>query len=114
MGTRGPEGTPPEHGLVEVAIRSKFLRTFPSGIFDLKLAVAMESWGTGVLGRGPTGQPVTLDGATFLRAQLQMQFLGFLFYLDRFNITNSTKAYVPGLPIPRNAQTFGVRWTFHN
>jgi hypothetical protein len=114
LGTFGPEGLPPEHGFVEAAVRSKFLRTFPSGIFDLKLAVTMESWGTGVLGRGPTGQPVTLDGATFLRAQLQMQFLGFLFYLDRFNLTNSTKAYVPGLPIPRNAQTFGVRWTFLN
>lgn len=114
LGTLGPEGAPPGLGFVEAAIRSKFLRTFPSGIFDLKLAVSMESWGTGSLGRGPTGAPVTLDGATFLRAQLQMQFSGFIFYLDRFNLTNSKKAYVPGLPIPGNAQTFGVRWTFLN
>ena len=110
----GPEGSPPGLGFVEAAIRSKFLRTFPSGIFDLKLAVSMESWGTGTLGRGPTGVPVTLDGATFLRAQVQLQFVGFIFYLDRWNLTNSKKAYVPGLPIPGNAQTFGVRWTFLN
>jgi len=114
LGRFGPEGAPPGLGVVEAAIRSKFLRTFPSGIFDLKLAVSMESWGTGSLGRGPTGAPVTLDGATFLRAQVQMQFVGFIFYLDRWNLTNSTKAYVPGLPIPGNAQTFGVRWTFLN
>jgi hypothetical protein len=114
LGKVGPEGTPPGVGFVEAAIRSKFLRTFPSGIFDLKLAVSMESWGTGTLGRGPDGAPVTLDGATFLRAQVQMQFVGFIFYLDRWNLTNSKKAYVPGLPIPGNVQTFGVRWTFLN
>lgn len=109
-----PEGAPPGLGYAEAAIRSKFLRTFPSGIFDLKLAISMESWGTGVLGRGPTGEPVVLDGATFLRAQIQMQFHGFIFYLDRFNLSNSKKAYVPGLGMPGNAQTFGVRWTFLN
>lgn len=112
--TGAPEGIPPTHSVVTAAIRSKFLRTFPSGIFDLKLALSVESWGTGVLGRDATGTPVTLRGATFARALLQMQFSGFIIYYDRFNVTGSKQAYVPGLPITANIATFGVRWTFLN
>lgn len=109
-----PEGTPPTHSVVTAAIRSKFLRTFPSGIFDLKIAASVESWGKGVLGRDAEGAPVHLGGATFVRGLIQMQFLGFIIYYDRFNMTNSPAAYVPGFPIPGNAATFGVRWTFLN
>ena len=113
LGT-GPEGIPPTHSIVTAAIRSKFLRTFPSGIFDLKLAMSVESWGSGVLGRDPAGNPVQLAGATFARALLQMQFSGFIIYYDRFNLTNNRQAYVPGFPIPYGASTFGVRWSFLN
>lgn len=109
-----PEGTPPDHSVIEAAIRSKFLRTFPSGIFDLKLAVTMESWGTGVLGRSPDGEPVTLKGATFFRALAQMQFLGFIVYFDRSNLLNTDLPFVPGLPVPRNISSFGFRWSFLN
>lgn len=112
--TGSPEGIPPTHSVVTAAIRSKFLRTFPSGIFDLKLALSVESWGSGVLGRDAAGAPVTLTGATFARALLQMQFSGFIIYYDRFNLTGSKQAYVPGLPITANIATFGVRWTFLN
>src|SRR5262249_7034501 len=31
------QGVPPTHSLTTATIRSKFLRTYPSGIFDLKL-----------------------------------------------------------------------------
>lgn len=110
----GPEGTPPGYGFVEAAVRSKFLRTFPSGIFDLKLAMTMESWGTGVLGRAPDGAPVTLKGATTFRGLIQMQFLGLILYWDRSNLLNSDLPYVPGLPLPKNISTYGVRWVFLN
>jgi hypothetical protein len=110
----GPEGTPPGYSFVQAAIRSKFLRTFPSGIFDLKLAMTMESWGTGVLGRNPDGEPVTLRGATMFRGLIQMQFSGLILYWDRSNLLNSDLPYVPGLPMPRNVSTYGVRWVFLN
>lgn len=110
----GPEGTPPGYSFVEAAIRSKFLRTFPSGIFDLKLALTMESWGTGTLGRDPDGAPVTLKGATQFRGLIQMQFSGLILYWDRYNLMNSDLPYVPGLPLPRSISTYGVRWTFLN
>jgi hypothetical protein len=109
-----PEGLPPHHSMITAAIRSKFLRTFPSGIFDLKLAISMENWSTGTLGRDPSGAPVTLAGATFVRGLIQMQFLGFIIYYDRYNILNSPSGYVPGFPLPVYGTTYGVRWTFLN
>jgi hypothetical protein len=109
-----PEGTPPGYSFVQAAIRSKFLRTFPSGIFDLKLALTMESWGTGILGRDPEGEPVRLKGATTFRGLIQMQFSGLILYWDRSNLLNSDLPYVPGLPMPSNISTYGVRWVFLN
>lgn len=109
-----PEGNPPTHSVVEGAIRSKFLRTFPSGIFDLKLALTVETWGAGVLGRDAGGLPVQVEGATMMRGLIQVQFSGFIFYFDRLNLVNSRKVHVPGLPAPLNGSTFGVRWTFLN
>jgi hypothetical protein len=109
-----PEGVPPNHSLVELAIRSKFLRTFPSGIFDLKLAATMENWGTGVIGRDDEGNPVTLKGATFFRALAQLQLAGVIIYFDRSNLLNTNLPFVPGLPVPSNSYSFGVRWVFLN
>jgi hypothetical protein len=74
----------------------------------------MESWGTGVLGLGPDGAPVTLPGATFFRGQIQLRIGDFLAYYDRVNMQGTDLAYVPGLPIIRFASTFGVRWEFSN
>ena len=71
-----PEGIPPTLSMASATIRSKFLRKFPSGIFDLKLRLALESWGTGVIGRDTLGVPVTLRGATFLRSLVQIQLAG--------------------------------------
>lgn len=112
--TSQPEGTPPNHSVVTAAIRSKFLRTFPSGIFDLKLEIAMESWGSGTLGRTATGDPVTLDGATFFRGLIQLKLGQFQVYYDRYNLMNTRKTYHPGLRQPSQAYTFGIRWSFHN
>ena len=108
------EGTPPNHSLVELAIRSKFLRTFPSGIFDIKLAATVENWGTGVIGRDFEGNPVTLKGSTIFRALAQMQLAGVIVYFDRSNLLNTDLPFVPGLPIPSNVYSFGIRWGFLN
>lgn len=109
-----PDGVPPHHSLVSAAIRSQFLRTFPSGFFDLKIQMSMESWGTGVLGRQEDGTPVPLDGATFLRGLIQMRFGSFIVYYDRYNVLDTRQTYVPGFRIPLQAAVYGVRWSFHN
>lgn len=108
------DGTPPTHGVASATIRSKFLRKFPSGTFDLKLRLAMESWGTGVIGRDTFGAPVTLPGATFIRSLIQFQLGGFSVYWDRINLTSTRLGYVPGFEIPAYGSNFGVRWEFLN
>jgi hypothetical protein len=109
-----PEGIPPTHSMVAGTIRSKFLRTYPSGIFDLKLRLAMESWGSGIIGRDALGTPVRLRGATFVRSLIQFQLGSFSVYWDRVNLTSSRLGYVPDFEIPRLGQHFGVRWGFLN
>ncbi len=109
-----PEGIPPTHSMTAVTIRSKFLRQFPSGIFDLKLRLSMESWGTGVIGRDTTGTPVRLGGATFLRSLVQIQLQSFSLFWDRGNLSATELTYVPGFAIPSYGTVFGVRWEFLN
>ena len=109
-----PDGIPPTHSVTSATLRSKFLRKFPSGIFDLKLRLSMESWGDGTIGRDDFGAPVSLKGATFLRSLIQIQLSGFSIYWDRGNLTGTPLTYVPGLPIPAYGSSFGVSWDFLN
>jgi len=109
-----PDGIPPTHSVASATLRSKFLRKFPSGTFDLKLSLAMETWGTGVIGRDALGAPVTLRGATFIRSLVQFALGGFSVYWDRVNLTSTRLGYVPGFEIPSYASNFGVRWEFLN
>ena len=113
VGSR-PEGIPPTHSIVNATIQSRFLPTFRSGIFGLKLQGSMESWGTGVIGRGATGDPIELKGATFFRAMIQFKLGDFVAYYDRVNFQASRLGYLPGLSVLRLASTFGVRWEFSN
>jgi hypothetical protein len=109
-----PEGIPPTHSLAAVTLRSKFLRQFPSGVFDLKLRFSMESWGTGVIGRDTTGAPIQLRGATFFRSLVQIQLQSFSLFWDRGNLSATPLTYVPGFDIPSYGTVFGVRWEFLN
>jgi hypothetical protein len=103
------------YSFVQAAIRSKFLRTFPSGIFDLKLAMTMESWGTGVLGRDSEGEPVTLKGATFFRGLIQMQFSGTHSFTGTAPTSSiPTSRTFPGSRCRATSRPTGVRWVFLN
>jgi len=109
-----PNGNPPTHSLTTATIRSKFIRTFPSGTFDLKAQVGVESWGDGVIGLDASAAPVALNGATFLRAYLELAIGPFRFYYDRMNLMGTDQTYVPGFVIPPYGSTYGIRWTFVN
>jgi hypothetical protein len=109
-----PDGLPPTHSVSAGTIRSKFLRQFPSGIFDLKLRLSVESWSRGTIGRDAGGTPIVLRGATFFRSLLQIQLDRFIIYWDRGNLTATNRTYVPGFEIPGYGSNFGVRWEFLN
>jgi hypothetical protein len=108
------DGVPPTHAISTATIRSKFLRKFRSGIFDLKLQLSMESWGRGTIGRDATGAPINLRGATFFGSLLEIQLQSFSLYWDRRNLTATHLTYVPGFRIPPYGSNFGVRWEFSN
>ena len=114
IGGAKPQGLPPTHSIVSATIQSKFLRTYRSGIFGLKLQGTMESWGNGVIGLDGHGVAIPLKGATFFRALLQLRLGDFVAYYDRVNFQSTKLTYVPGLPILKLASTFGVRWEFSN
>jgi hypothetical protein len=104
---------PPTHGRAQITFRSKFWRTFRSGAFDLKLQIAMESWSAGTAGLA-SGSVVPLNAVTFWETFISFQIVGFTAFWDLRNASNAREVYLPGLPYPRNAQTFGVRWEFFN
>lgn len=108
------EGLPPKHSSLTGTIRSKFLRTFPSGIFDLKLQLGMEAWSDGIIGRDAAGAPVKLGGATFFRSVVQMRLGGLILFWDRLNLSGNKRSYVPEYFVPRFGSTFGARWEFSN
>jgi hypothetical protein len=108
------DGVPPTHSLTTATIRSKFLRKFSSGIFDLKLQLGMEAWGRGTIGRDAAGAPINLRGATFFKSLVEFQLQSFTVYWDRGNLTGTKLTYVPGFTVPAYGSNFGVRWEFLN
>jgi hypothetical protein len=108
------EGVPPTHSLTTATLRSKFLRTFRSGVFDLKLQGGMESWGRGSIGRDASGTPIELRGATFFTSLVEFQIQSFSLYWSRGNLSTTDLTYVPGFRIPNLGSNFGVRWEFSN
>ena len=105
---------PPTHSFTIATIRSKFLRRFSSGIFDLKLQVGMEAWGRGTIGRDASGAPIALRGATYFKSLVEFQLQSFSVYWDRGNLTGTNHTYVPGFTLPAYGSNFGVRWEFLN
>jgi hypothetical protein len=108
------DGIPPTHSLTTATIRSKFLRKFPSGIFDLKLQLSMEAWGRGTIGRDSSGAAINLRGATFFKSLVEVQLQSFTIYWDRGNLSGTDLTYVPGFTLPSFGSNFGVRWEFLN
>jgi len=105
---------PPRHGRLDFTFRSKFWRTFRSGVFEFLLRYGIEYWSQGTAGINTLGLPEALPGARFDEWFVELQLVGFKVFWNLRNARNSLFQYVPSLPYPRNAQTFGVRWEFAN
>jgi TonB-dependent Receptor Plug Domain len=109
-----PAFEPPMHSRVALTFRSNFIKKFRSGAFDLKVQVAVESWGAGSAGQDADGLPVALPGASVADAFLQVELANFHAFYSLTNFLRATETWVPGFEYPRNRQTFGVKWVFQN
>jgi len=109
-----PVGQPPEHARVMGTIRSRFLRTFPSGAFDLKASIGFERWSAGVLGIRPDGSPLDLPAQMYLETLIELRIQSFSVYFSRANLLSEGPGYVPGFPVQPLATIFGIRWGFLN
>lgn len=109
-----PVGQPPEHARVMGTIRSRFLRTFPSGAFDLKASIGFERWSAGVLGIRPDGLPFELPAQMYLETLIELRIQSFSVYFSRANLLSEGPGYVPGFPVQPLATIFGIRWGFLN
>lgn len=107
-------GAPPRHWHLTGTIRSKFLRTFRSGAFDLKLELGYEGWRAGTLGLDGSGAAVLTPESHFLRSQVQVAIESFSVVWESRNLLNEPAAHVPAFRIPRYSGFFGVRWAFRN
>lgn len=109
-----PDGLPPRHWSATGTIRTKFLRTFRSGAFDLKLELGYEGWRAGTLGQDAEGGIVPLGETHYLRSLVQVAIESFSVFWESRNLTGEAIGYVPGYQVPKFSGMFGVRWGFMN
>ena len=111
----GGDFEPPHHARVSATFQSKFWRTFPSGIFNLRGEVAMESWTRWSLaGLDSAGNERAINGASFVETNIQMQLGGVTLFWMMRNANLMRASYVEGLSYPKAVQQWGARWYFTN
>jgi hypothetical protein len=109
-----PDFQPPSHSRGSITFRSQFAGTFPSRAFELKVQIALEAWSAGVAGVDGSGTPIPLPAASIGEAFLQVKLVDFHAFYSLKNALRSREGFVPGYEYPRNRQTFGVKWLFHD
>jgi len=109
-----PAFQPPKQSRASFTFRSRFLRTFRSGAFDLKVQIALEAWSEGVAGVDQSGVPIPLAATSVGEAFLQFEIASFHAFYSLKNALRSREGFVPGFEYPRNRQTFGVKWIFRD
>jgi len=111
----GGDFEPPHHARVSATFQSKFWRVFPSGIFNLRGEVAMESWTRWSLaGIDSSGTEHEINGASFVDTNIEMQLSGVTLFWMMRNANLMRASYVEGLSYPKAVQQWGARWYFTN
>jgi hypothetical protein len=105
---------PPQHLRAAITFRSKFWRTFRSGVFDLQVKALYERWEAGSAGLDAEGSPILLDSGRFWEFSVEIELVTFTLFWILRNAQLSDDQYVPGLDYPGNSQFFGASWVFAN
>jgi len=105
---------PPHHSRVEATFRSRFLPTFRRGALDVLVQASAEGWSDGVMGTDSTGAPLLLDGHGTVDWLVELRLLSAVIYWSLGNSRVERYQTVPGAPMARAGQRYGVRWEFAN
>lgn len=105
---------PAHHTRVSATFRSRFLPHFRRGAFDLLAEATLEGWSDGTAGLDASGNAIGLEGATVINYRIEFRLVGALLYWTLINPALERYAVVPGFPMARGLQRFGVRWEFAN
>lgn len=105
---------PPTHTRAAVTFRSRFLRKFRRGEFDLVARVGVDAWGDGVAGSDSTGAPVRLGGGATVDYLVEFRLVGAVIFWTLRNSQAERYNAVPGFEMARALQRYGVRWEFTN
>ena len=105
---------PPHHARVAVTFRSRFLPAFRRGALDVLAQVGAEGWSDGVMGNDAAGAPVGLEGHGTVDWLVELRLLGAVVYWTLRNSQIERYQLVPGVPMARALQRYGVRWEFTN
>jgi hypothetical protein len=105
---------PPHHTRVAATFRSRFLPRFRRGALDILVQVGAEGWSDGVMGRDAAGAPIVLDGNGSVDWLVELRLLSAVIYWTLRNARVERYEVVPGAPMARANQRYGIRWEFTN
>ena len=96
----------------ELYVSTSLLGRFPSGNFHL-LASAIHEYRSSSLWPDAAG-PVRTQGYRTISTLLQVRIVTAEVFWNFRNVLAERYAHVPGYPLPRQTQVYGVRWEFWN
>jgi hypothetical protein len=105
---------PPHHARAAATFRSKFLPRFRRGALDLLVQFGVEGWSDGVMGRDSGGTAIVLDGHGTVDWLVELRLLSAVLFWSLRNSQVERYEVVPGAPMARANQRYGVRWEFTN
>jgi hypothetical protein len=120
LGSTGPRGAgtaayePPHHSRVEATFHSRFLPRFRRGALEVLVRAGAEAWGRGVMGADSSGVPIALAGHGTLDWLVEVRLIGAVIYWTMGNSQIERYETIPGAPMARATQRYGVRWEFTN
>lgn len=114
LGATASAYEPPHHTRAAATFRSRFLPSFRRGALDILVQVGVEAWSDGVMGRDSTGASIGLDGHGTVDWLLEFRLLNAVIYWTMRNSQVERYEVVPGAPMARANQRYGVRWEFTN
>jgi hypothetical protein len=114
LGGAGSAYEPPHHTRLAATFRSRFLPSFRRGALDVLIQFGVEAWSDGVMGRDAAGTAIRLDGHGAGDWLVELRLLSAVLYWNLRNAQAERYEVVPGAPMARAAQRYGVRWEFTN